>query len=35
MKALTMAVKRTGSTKRVTNLQHLLQTIVEDKRNLI
>jgi exodeoxyribonuclease V alpha subunit len=35
MKALAMAVKRTGSTKRVTNLQHRLQTIVEDKRNLI
>ncbi len=35
MKALAMAVKRTGSTKRVTNLQHRLQTIVKDKRNLI
>jgi exodeoxyribonuclease V alpha subunit len=31
MKALAMAVKRTGSMKRLTNLQHRLHTIVEDK----
>jgi len=35
MKALAMAVKRTGSMKRLTNLQHRLQTIVEDKPNVI
>jgi len=33
MKALAMAVKRIGSMKRLTNLQHRLHTIVEDKLN--
>jgi exodeoxyribonuclease V alpha subunit len=31
MKALAMAVKRTGSMKRLTNLQYRLKTIVKDK----
>ena len=35
MKALAMAVKRTGSMKRRTNLQHRLQTIVADKLDVI
>jgi len=35
MKALAMAVKRTGSMKRLTNLQHRLRTIVADKLNVI
>ena len=35
MKALAMAVKRTGSMKRLTNLQHRLQTIVEDRLDVI
>ena len=35
MKALAMAVKRIGSMKRLTNLQHRLHTIVEDKLNVI
>ena len=35
MKALAMAVKRTGSMKRLTNLQHRLQTIVEEKLNVV
>ncbi len=33
MKALTMAVKRIGSMKRLTNLQHRLHAIVEDELN--
>jgi len=32
---LAMAVKRAGSMKRLTNLQHRLQTIVEDKLDVI
>jgi exodeoxyribonuclease V alpha subunit len=35
MKALAMAVKRTGSMKRLTNLQHRLKTIMESKLNVI
>jgi len=35
MKALAMAVKRTGSMKRLTNLQHRLKTIVRDKFNVL
>ena len=31
MKALAMAVKRTGSTKRLSNLQHRLHTFVADE----
>ena len=35
MKALAMAVKRTGSMKRLTNLQHRLKTVLRDKTNAL